>query len=156
MVKNGCGQPGHGTLKLTASHEWADFLHAARNSGKLKVILMIFERSWSISLWVPKTSCILRLSAWIELIFPCQLWCNNFRVEQHHTLYLWLLKAVVIVDSPAVVGRAVLWNRVCLSCLSHCFLGIGWLDFSEFWQGARNHYQVVYGRVGFFGKTFCP
>ena len=46
MVRDGCGQPGHRTLKLTVSQEWVDrmnwFLLAGANSGKLKVILMIF------------------------------------------------------------------------------------------------------------------
>ena len=41
MVENGCGQSGHGTLKLTVSQEWIDgmnwFLHAGVNSGNLKV-----------------------------------------------------------------------------------------------------------------------
>ena len=52
MVKNGCGQSGHQTLKLTGSQEWimiewTDILHAGTNSGKLKVISMIFGWTWS-------------------------------------------------------------------------------------------------------------
>ena len=51
MVKNCCGQSGHGTLKLTVSEEWkiewTDFLHAGANSGKFKVISLIFEWIWS-------------------------------------------------------------------------------------------------------------
>ena len=46
MVKNWCGQSGHGTLKLTVSQKWiyeiTDFLHASVNSGKLKVDSVIF------------------------------------------------------------------------------------------------------------------
>ena len=42
MAKNGCDQSGCGTLKLTVSQE-TDFLHVGANSGKLKVILLIFE-----------------------------------------------------------------------------------------------------------------
>ena len=42
MVRNGCDQSGHGTLKLALSQEWIDFLHAGANSRKLKVISMIF------------------------------------------------------------------------------------------------------------------
>ena len=45
-VKNGCGQSGLWTLKLTISKEWTNginfFLQAGTNSGKLKVDLMIF------------------------------------------------------------------------------------------------------------------
>ena len=46
MVKNGCDQFGHGTLKLTLSRngvdEIADFLHASTNAGRLKVDSIIF------------------------------------------------------------------------------------------------------------------
>ena len=42
MVRDGCGQPGHRTLKFTLClkwiDEWTDFLYAGANSGKLKVI----------------------------------------------------------------------------------------------------------------------
>ena len=51
MVKNGCDQFGHCTLKLTVSQNWTieetDFLHACTNSGKLKVDSMIFGWAWS-------------------------------------------------------------------------------------------------------------
>ena len=47
MMKNGCGQSGHGTLELTVSQEWidewTDFLHAGANLGKLKFNSLIFE-----------------------------------------------------------------------------------------------------------------
>ena len=51
MVKNGFGQSGHRTLKLTVylrneKMEWTDFLHAGANSGKLKVDPMILGRVW--------------------------------------------------------------------------------------------------------------
>ena len=45
MVKNGCGQPGHGTLKLEVWH--AGFLHAGTDSGELKVDSIIFGCIWS-------------------------------------------------------------------------------------------------------------
>ena len=50
MIRNGCGQPGDRTLKLYLKNElmeWTDFLSAGANSGKLKVILMIF--GWMLS-----------------------------------------------------------------------------------------------------------
>ena len=51
MVKDKCGQSGHGTLKLTYLKskliEWTDFVHADANSEKLKVDSMIFGWMWS-------------------------------------------------------------------------------------------------------------
>ena len=38
MVKNGCGQSNHGSLKYIT-----DFLHASTNAGRLKVDSIIFE-----------------------------------------------------------------------------------------------------------------
>ena len=42
MVRNGCGQSGHGTLKLAVSEELIDgmncFLYSKGNSEKLKVV----------------------------------------------------------------------------------------------------------------------
>ena len=78
MVKNGCGQSSHETLKLTVSQdwmEWTDFFHAGSNSGKLKVISLIFE--WALSKMdvaiylVHETlkSAYLKMNVWIQLIF---------------------------------------------------------------------------------------
>ena len=36
LVKNGCGQSGHGTLKLTVSQKWTGFLHDGTNFKKVK------------------------------------------------------------------------------------------------------------------------
>ena len=65
------------------------------------------------------------MSLWIELIFACWLWCNNFWLYQHRTLFLWVLKASllqlylsVVLVRPPTVPRMVLWNRVCQSF--HC------------------------------------
>ena len=46
MVKNGCDQSGHGTLKLAVSSILV-FLHAGTNSGKLKVDSVMFGWAWS-------------------------------------------------------------------------------------------------------------
>ena len=46
MVKNGCGQSGHRTLKLAVCSMLV-VLHAGTNSGKLKVDSMIFGWAWS-------------------------------------------------------------------------------------------------------------
>ena len=51
--------------------EWDDFLHAGANSGKLRVVSVIFRWMWSksgvwpFSSWVPK---IFWMSLWIELM----------------------------------------------------------------------------------------
>ena len=49
MVKNGCEQSGHSTLKLIVSQECTDgvrrFFNANANSGKLTVALLIFDLS---------------------------------------------------------------------------------------------------------------
>ena len=46
VARNECGQSGHGTLKLAVYQEWVKewthFLHDGSNSGKRKVIPMIF------------------------------------------------------------------------------------------------------------------
>ena len=47
-------------------------------------------------------------------------------------------------------------GSVCPSILPsvRCFLGVGPLGFSKFWNGTRNPCQVVHDTAGFFGKTF--
>ena len=51
MARNGCDQSDHRTLKLAVSQEWideiTDFLHGGANSGRQKVISMIFGWVWS-------------------------------------------------------------------------------------------------------------
>ena len=37
-----------------------------------------------------------------------------------------------------------------------CFLGIRLLDFSEFWHGARNSYEVLHGSPIFWKNFFAP
>ena len=103
--------------------EWTDFLHGGANSG------MNFGWARSkmgrlFSSWDHNICCILRMSLWIELIFWYWLWCNNFWLEQHHTLYIFDFHcqstAVLLAGHLAVAGR-VLWNRACPSfCLVVC------------------------------------
>ena len=51
MVKNGCGQSGDGTLKLTylknEQMEQSDFLHAHTDAQKLKIDQNFFVWTWS-------------------------------------------------------------------------------------------------------------
>ena len=60
---------------------------------------MIFGQRWvwSFRSWDRKTCCILRISLWIELIFECWLWWNSFWLDQHCTLYIWLLNASLLL-----------------------------------------------------------
>ena len=79
------------------------------------------------------------------------MWCNNFQLDQHYTLYLWLLW------TPGSSWKGPMkWSlSVFPFChLSRCFLGIGPLDFFAFRHGTRNPYEVVCDRARFFGKTF--
>ena len=122
--------------------------------------------AWSFSSWDPKICCILRMSLWIELVFACRLWCNNFNC----TLYLWrlnatLLQLYLLTPPPHPPSSCSNWKdpmkgsvkgqSILPSChLSMCFPWIGSLDFSKFQHGARNFYEVVCDRAWFFGKTF--
>ena len=78
MVKNGCGQSGHRTLKLTVSQEWIDglnwFFACWCKFKKLKVISMILggrgqKWVWPFSSRDHKICFTLRMSLWIELVF---------------------------------------------------------------------------------------
>ena len=75
---------------------WTDFLHACANSGKLKVILMIFggysqKWVWPFSLWDPKICCILK---WVyELSWTLHADCDAiiFWLNWYRFLYILLL-----------------------------------------------------------------
>ena len=89
----------------------------------------------------------------LSWLFAYWLWCDNFWLDLHRALYLWLLNTCW----TPVVARMILWKYVSilpLRYLSRSFLGMGSLGFSEFCYGARNHYHVVRGRARSFGKTF--
>ena len=61
--------------------------------------------------------------------FACWLWWNNFRLDWHHTQYLWLLNSSLVLFGPTS-GRQK--GPILQSCrLSGCFLGTGSLGFSE-------------------------
>ena len=76
MLKNGCGQPGHGTLKLTVSQNWTDkttwfFCMLVQMQEGWKLIQSFLNGpcqkwQWLLSSWNPKT-CILKINIWIEL-----------------------------------------------------------------------------------------
>ena len=100
MVKNGCSQSGQGALKSQEWTEWTDFLNAGANSGKLKVISLIFEWSWlkmGIAIYLvheTQKSALLKNECmnWADFLHAG---CDAiiFRLDQHCILYLWLLNA---------------------------------------------------------------
>ena len=73
MVKNGCGQSGHGTLKYITwffacqykCRSLQSFSHWKLIQSFLSVPCQRWQ--WLFSLWDPKT-CILKMNIWIELI----------------------------------------------------------------------------------------
>ena len=101
MVKNGSGQSGHGTLKLTVSQTWIDGMNwYFACSSKFRTAKIYFNEFWV---------CIVRngrghsahetlksavSKEWVykfSWFFACWLWGSNFWLNRHHTLYLWLL-----------------------------------------------------------------
>ena len=78
VVKNGCGQSGYRTLKLTISQEYTDgvsrFFNAGANSGKLQVASIMLgghgqKWEWPFSSLHCKICFNVRMSLWIEQIF---------------------------------------------------------------------------------------
>ena len=78
------------------------------------------------------------------------------------TLYLWLFKMPIYCrctcQTPGISWKDPVKQGLFVYPsyhLSGCFLGIGSLDFSEFWRGSRNPYEVLHDRAGvFWGKIF--
>ena len=59
----------------------------------------------------------------------------------------------VRLGGPLALAGSALWNRICPSFHPAFFHGIGSLDFSEFWHGARNLYEVP-DRARFLEKLY--
>ena len=59
---------------------------------------------------------------------------------------------VVLVWPPGVAGKVLSVLPSC--CLCECFLGIGSLNFTEFWHGARYLYEVTHDCQSFWQKVF--
>ena len=91
MVKNGCGQSGHSTLKLAVSQEWIDgrnwFFSCWCKFRKAKSFFNdswvgLVKNAWSFSSWDPK---IWWMSVWIELIFFFFNWDSpHARLNSHY------------------------------------------------------------------------
>ena len=70
MVKNGCGQSGHGTLKgISKMNKWNEqfFLQIQKRWKLFQWFLGGCGQEWvrPFSSWDPKTCCILRMTLWI-------------------------------------------------------------------------------------------
>ena len=125
LVRNGCGQSGHRTLKLTVSQEWIDAMNWFLACWcKFKKAKIYFNDFW-VGLvknghghLVHET---LKSAEWVYGLgwfFACWLWCNNFWLDQCCFFYLWLLNASLLelyVLAPLAIAGRILWNRVCLS-----------------------------------------
>ena len=98
VVRNGCEQCVHWTLKLAVSQEWIDgtkliFCKVVQIQESKKYpndFLGGSGQKWerSFSSWGPK---ICWISYGLNWFFACWLWCNNFLLEQRRTSYFWLL-----------------------------------------------------------------
>ena len=91
MVGNGCGQSGHGTLKLSVSREWIDgmnwFLYACW--CKFRKTKSYFNHFFGgCGNLVHET---LKSAEWLSWFFAYWLWCSNFWLDQHQIFYLWLI-----------------------------------------------------------------
>ena len=100
MVRNGCGQSSHRTLKLTVSQKWIDGMNWLFACWcKFRKAKSYFTDFW---VGLVKNGCghlvheTPKSVEWVyELswFFACWLWCNNFWLDKHRNLYVWLLNA---------------------------------------------------------------
>ena len=131
MFRDGCGQPGHRTLKLTVSREWLDGMN------KVFACWCQFRKAKSSfkDFWVDavKIRCghldpkIFWISLWIEQIFFMLTVMQQPLVRP--TLYSISLifkcqLTAVLLIKPMVVAGKVLWNRVCPSLPPDICLGV--------------------------------
>ena len=100
-LKNGSGQSGHGTLKLTVSQKWIDGMNwYFACCSKFRKAKIYFNEFWvgmvrngsGHSAHETLKSAVSK--EWVyefSWFFACWLWGSNFWLNRHHTLYLWLL-----------------------------------------------------------------
>ena len=103
MVKNGSGQSGPGTLKLTLSKEWIDVINWYFACWcKFRKAKTCFNDFWVGMVrnghghLVHETLKSTVSKEWIyefSSFFICWLWGRSFWLGRYHTLYLWLLNA---------------------------------------------------------------
>ena len=96
----------------------------------------------------------------MDWFFACWLWGQNFWLDWHCTLYLWLLNANLLqlyllepwqwLDVSYEIGSA----RPSILLSVKVFSRIRSLGFSEFRHCTRNPCQAVRDRTRFFGITF--
>ena len=98
----------------------------------------------------------------LSFFFVHWLWCNNLWLDQHHTLYLTSPLQLHLIDD---LFHGSSWKdpmkqhlSILPSChLSRYFLGIGLLDLSKFWHGAKTLLKLCVTESDFLEKHFlCP
>ena len=126
MVRNGCGQSSHRTLKLAVSQEWINGMNSFFACWfKLKKAKSDFKDFWVCLAQNGQGNLVqetLKSAEWVygmSWFLACWLWCHNFWLDQHHTFYLWrlnvsLLHLYLLAPWYLIAGR-ILWNRVCSS-----------------------------------------
>ena len=103
LVRNGCGQSSHGTLKWTVSQELMDGM----NWFFAYWCKFRKAKSYFTDFWVgvvrnghaPLVRETQKSAEWVyELswFFTCWLRCNNFWLDKYCTLHLWLLSASLL------------------------------------------------------------
>ena len=133
VVRNGCGQSDHRTLKLTVSQEWVDgrnwFFACWCKFRKAKSNLNDF---WVNVIRIGHGHLVhetLKSAEWeyeLSWFFACWLQCNNFG-KTNIVFYIFVLNiqitAVLLVKTMAVAGM-ILWNMICPSLPPHICLGV--------------------------------
>ena len=94
----------------------------------------------------------------LSWLFACWLWCNNFWLDQHHTLSLTFKcqSTAVVLVRPLVVAGRILWNKVSFSFPADICLGVvlNWIiRFLWIFPWCQKPMKL-YMTARFFGKTF--
>ena len=102
MGRNGRGQSGHGTLRLTVSQKWIDGMNWYFACWCKFTLQSCFSDFWvgvvrnRSDHLVHETLTSALSKEWVyewSWFSACWLWGNNFWLGRHCTLYLWLLNA---------------------------------------------------------------
>ena len=103
MVRNWCGQSGHGILKLAVSQEWIDgmdwFLACWCKFKKAKSYFNDFWVDLVKNYFGHLVHKTLKSAEWVyglSWFFACWVQCNKFLLDHHHFFYLWLLNASLL------------------------------------------------------------
>ena len=135
MVKNGCAQSGHGTLKLTVSQEWVDWMNwlftcrcKFRKAKSYCTDFWVGMVKNGVAIYLIHGTLKFAVSyKWVyelNYFFACWLWCNNFWLDQHLSFTFNYQSTAVVLARPPAVALRILWNRFCPSFCPAVCLGI--------------------------------